>query len=116
MAFDKDCIFCLIAKGDIPSTKVYEDERCVAFRDINPQAPVHIVVIPKEHIVSCAEINDENADVVAHIFKAIAKIAKLEKLDSGFRVISNAGEDAGQTVNHLHFHILAGLKMKEGMM
>lgn len=108
-----DCIFCKIAEGVIPSTKVYEDETVLAFRDINPQAPVHILVIPKMHIGSAAEITDENAEAVAACFKVIAKIAKQEKLDNGFRVISNVGEDAGQTVKHLHFHILAGVNMGE---
>jgi len=108
-----DCIFCKIAEGVIPSAKVYEDETVLAFRDINPQAPVHILVIPKMHIGSAAEITDENAEAVAACFKVIAKIAKQEKLDNGFRVISNVGEDAGQTVKHLHFHILAGVNMGE---
>lgn len=108
-----DCLFCKIAAGEIPSTKVYEDETVLAFRDINPQAPVHILVIPKQHIASAAEITAENAGTVSDCFQAIAKIAKQEKLDSGFRVISNVGEDAGQTVKHLHFHILAGVKMSE---
>lgn len=108
-----DCIFCKIAAGVIPSTKVYEDETVLAFRDINPQAPVHILVIPKAHIASAAEVNEDNADAVAACFKVIAKIAKQEKLDNGFRVISNVGEDAGQTVKHLHFHILAGVNMGE---
>ena len=108
-----DCIFCKIAAGVIPSTKVYEDDRVLAFRDINPQAPVHILVIPKMHIESAAEITEENADVVAACFQVIAKIAKQENLERGFRIISNVGEDAGQTVKHLHFHILAGVNMGE---
>ncbi len=108
-----DCLFCKIAAGEIPSTKVYENEDVLAFRDINPQAPVHILVIPKQHIASAAEITEENADAVAACFKAISAIAKQEHLDNGFRVISNVGEDAGQTVKHLHFHILAGVKMGE---
>ena len=108
-----DGIFCKIAAGVIPSTKVYEDDVVLAFRDINPQAPVHILVIPKLHIASAAEVTEENADAVAACFKAISVIAKQEKLDNGFRVISNVGEDAGQTVKHLHFHILAGVQMGE---
>ncbi|MBQ3256259.1 MAG: histidine triad nucleotide-binding protein [Oscillospiraceae bacterium] len=108
-----DCIFCMIAEGKIPSVKVYETENVLAFRDINPQAPVHILVIPKMHIASAAEITEENAAVVADCFKTISVIAKQEKLDNGFRVISNVGEDAGQTVKHLHFHILAGVNMGE---
>ena len=108
-----DCIFCKIAAGVIPSTKVYEDDTVLAFRDINPQAPVHILVIPKQHIASAAEVTEENAAVVADCFKAISAIAKQENLESGFRIISNVGEDAGQTVKHLHFHILAGVNMGE---
>ena len=113
MAYDPNCLFCKIIKGDIPSNKVYEDEHCFAFRDIAPQAPTHILVVPKEHIASCAEVSEENAPLVGHIFAAIAKIAKQEGLTNGFRVISNAGADAGQTVPHLHFHILAGAPMGE---
>ena len=102
------CIFCMIAAGDIPSTKVYEDEKILAFRDIAPMAPTHILVIPKAHIGSVAEINAENADIVAHIFTVIPKIAEAEGLTNGYRVVSNCGPDAGQTVFHLHFHILGG--------
>lgn len=102
------CLFCKIVAGDIPSTKVYEDEKVLAFRDINPQAPTHILVIPKAHIASVAEIATENADVVAHIFTVIPQIAKAEGLVNGYRVVSNCGDDAGQTVHHLHFHILGG--------
>ena len=108
-----DCLFCKIAAGEIPSTKVYETENVLAFRDINPQAPVHILVIPKQHIASAAEVTEENAGVVADCFRAISEIARQEHLDNGFRVISNVGEDASQTVKHLHFHILAGVKMGE---
>lgn len=111
-----DCIFCKIIAGEIPSTKVYEDEKVFAFRDINPQAPVHILVIPKEHIVSAAAVNADNSQLVARCFEAISKIAVQEKLDGGFRVISNCGADAGQTVNHLHFHILAGKSMGEKLL
>ena len=103
-----DCIFCKIIKGDIPSTKVYEDELVYAFRDINPQAPTHILVIPKAHIESVNGISAENSNVVAHIFEVIPQIAKAEGLDGGYRVVSNCGSDAGQTVFHLHFHILGG--------
>ncbi|MCR5279648.1 MAG: histidine triad nucleotide-binding protein [Lachnospiraceae bacterium] len=110
-----DCIFCKIVKGDIPSAKVYEDDRCYAFRDINPQAPTHILVIPKKHIDSVAALKPEDEATVGHIFTVISKIAKDEHLDAGFRVISNSGADAGQTVNHLHFHILGGVKMGEGL-
>ena len=112
--FDDNCIFCKIIKGEIPSNKVYEDDQCYAFRDINPQAPTHILVVPKTHIQSAADINAENEAVVGHIFTAIAKIAQQEGLvENGFRVISNSGHDAGQTVPHLHFHILAGKNMGE---
>ena len=104
----ENCLFCKIVKGDIPSTKVYEDEKVLAFRDIAPQAPTHILVIPKTHIGSVAEINAENAPLVAHIFTVIPKIAEGEGLASGYRVVSNCGADAGQTVHHLHFHILGG--------
>ncbi len=103
-----DCLFCKIVAGEIPSTKVYEDETVLAFRDIAPQAPTHILVIPKAHIGSVAEITGENSAVVAHIFEVIPQIAKAENLDNGYRVVSNCGADAGQTVHHLHFHILGG--------
>ncbi len=109
-----DCLFCSIIKGDIPSTKVYEDELCLAFRDIAPQAPVHILIIPKAHIASANEITAENSAVVAHIFEVIPKIAEKEGFSS-YRLISNIGEDACQSVKHLHFHILAGRKMAEQM-
>lgn len=108
-----DCIFCKIADGEIPSTKVYEDDMVLAFKDINPQAPVHIVVIPKQHIASAFDINSSNSFVVAHIFEVISKLSKELGLDGGFRVINNCGEDGGQTVNHLHFHILGGEKLSE---
>ena len=103
----------MIAEGKIPSTKVYEDENVLAFRDINPQAPVHILVIPKQHIDSIGCVDETNSSVAAKCLEVIAKIAKQENLEKGFRVISNCGEDAGQTVKHLHFHILAGVKMGE---
>ena len=103
-----NCLFCKIIAGDIPSTKVYEDETVYAFRDIAPQAPTHILVIPKTHIDSCNGINAENSNVVAHIFEVIPQIAKAEGLANGYRVVSNCGADAGQTVQHLHFHILGG--------
>ena len=108
-----DCIFCMIINGDIPSTKVYEDEYVYAFRDINPQAPVHVLVVPKVHIRCTADIDESNSVYVAKAYEAIAKIAKVEGLDGGYRVICNCGDDAGQTVKHLHFHILGGVKMTE---
>ncbi len=103
-----DCIFCKIIAGDIPSAKVYEDELVYAFRDINPQAPTHILVIPKAHIPSVNHITGENSAVVSHIFQVIPQIAAAEGLTNGYRVVSNCGLDAGQTVHHLHFHILGG--------
>ncbi len=103
-----DCLFCKIANGDIPSTKVYEDDQILAFRDIAPQAPTHILVIPKAHISSVDGITEENSVVVSHIFSVIPKIAAAENLTGGYRVVSNCGPDAGQTVFHLHFHILGG--------
>ena len=102
------CLFCKIIAGDIPSTKVYEDEMVYAFRDINPQAPTHVLVVPKTHIDDCNGITAENSGVIAHIFEVIPQIAKAEGLEGGYRVVSNCGADAGQTVQHLHFHILGG--------
>lgn len=111
-----DCIFCKIAAGEIPSTKVYEDDKVLAFRDINPLAPVHILVIPKNHIESAAEITADNSAVVAHIFEVIANIAKEQGIDKdGFRVVSNCGENGCQSVKHLHFHILGGKKLDVAM-
>ncbi|MGN0680248.1 MAG: histidine triad nucleotide-binding protein [Oscillospiraceae bacterium] len=110
-----DCIFCKIIAGEIPSTKVYEDDDILAFRDINPQAPTHILVIPKQHIAGVHEVNAGNAAVVAKIFVKIAEIAKQEGLTNGYRVVSNVGEDGGQTVPHLHFHILGGKKLDVNM-
>ena len=103
-----DCLFCKIIAGEIPSAKVYEDELVYAFRDINPQAPTHVLVVPKPHISNCNAVNEENSAVVAHIFEVIPKIAAAEGLTGGYRVVSNCGADAGQTVQHLHFHILGG--------
>lgn len=103
-----DCLFCKIAAGEIPSNKIYEDEKVFAFYDIDPQAPVHFLVIPKEHIKSCDEITAENSEIVAHIFEVIAKIAKDLKLERGYRIINNCGVDGGQTVEHMHFHVLGG--------
>ncbi|MBQ8217730.1 MAG: histidine triad nucleotide-binding protein [Oscillospiraceae bacterium] len=110
---DANCIFCKIIDGAIPSTKVYEDDYVFAMRDINPQAPVHILVLPKEHICCADAIDESNSVYVARIFEAIAKIAKAEGLDNGYRVINNCGEDGGQTVMHLHYHILGGIKLSE---
>ena len=106
-----NCLFCKIISGDIPSTKVYEDETVYAFRDIAPQAPTHILVVPKAHIDSCGAITAENSAVVAHIFEVIPQIASAEGLVNGYRVATNTGADSGQTVPHLHFHILGGKAM-----
>ena len=106
-----DCLFCKIAAGQIPSTKVYEDDKILAFRDIAPMAPTHILVIPKTHIASVAEVTAENSDLVAHIFTVIPRIAQAEGLTGGYRVVSNCGPDAGQSVHHLHFHILGGKQL-----
>lgn len=103
-----DCLFCSIINGEIPSAKVYEDDTVFAFRDIEPQAPTHILIVPKEHIKSAAEINSENSGVIAHIFEVAAEIAKQEGLADGFRIVNNCGDSAGQTVKHLHFHLLGG--------
>ena len=107
----ENCLFCKIAGGIIPSTKVYEDESILAFRDIAPMAPTHILVIPKTHIPSVDGITAENSNLVAHIFEVIPAIAKAEGLEKGYRVISNCGEHAGQSVHHLHFHILGGKQL-----
>ncbi len=106
------CIFCEIIAGNIPSTKVYEDDNILAFKDIAPAAPVHIIVVPKEHIESANDITAENSKYVSAIFEKIPEIAKSQGIDS-YRIINNCGEDAGQTVKHLHFHIIGGMKMGE---
>ena len=103
-----DCLFCKIINGEIPSSKVYEDDTVFAFRDIEPQAPTHILIIPKQHIKSAAEIDESNSAVISHIFEVAAKIAKQEGLDDGFRIVNNCGDIAGQTVKHLHFHLMGG--------
>ena len=110
-----DCLFCSIIKGDIPSKKVYEDEKCYAFLDINPQAPIHFLVVPKEHIASANEINEDNAGVVAHIFSVIPGLAAALGLDDGYRIITNIGENGCQSVKHLHFHVLGGDKLSDTM-
>ena len=111
-----DCIFCKIIKGDIPSSKVYEDDKILCFKDIAPMAPVHLLVIPKEHIQSADFITDDNAGVVAYIFSKIPVIAKQVGIsESGYRVITNHGKDARQSVPHLHFHILAGKELPDNM-
>ena len=108
-----NCLFCKIIGGEIPSTKVYEDDYVFAFRDINPQAPVHILVVPKAHIACADKVDESNSLYVAKCFEAIAKIAKAEGLENGYRVINNCGADGGQTVMHLHFHLIGGVKLSE---
>lgn len=103
-----DCLFCKIINGEIPSTKVYEDDTVFAFKDIDPQAPVHILIIPKQHIVSAADVDKNNSAVVAHIFEVAAQIAKEQGLADGFRIVTNCGDSAGQSVKHLHFHLMGG--------
>jgi histidine triad (HIT) family protein len=110
-----NCLFCAIINGDIPSSKVYEDEKCYAFLDIAPQAPVHCLVVPKEHIASADEITEANSDAVAHIFTVIPKIAEKLGLTDGYRIVSNVGENGCQSVKHLHFHILGGEKLSDKM-
>ena len=102
-----DCLFCSIIKGDIPSTVVYETEDLVAIRDIAPQAPFHVIIIPKQHIPSPAHFTAENSDIAGKMILAAAEIAKQEKLGKGYRIVANCGEDGGQTVGHVHFHMLA---------
>ena len=104
----EDCLFCKIIGGEIPSSKVYEDDTVFAFRDIAPQAPTHILIVPKEHISSAAQIDSSNSAVVSHIFEVAAKLAKDEGLTDGFRIVNNCGDIAGQTVKHLHFHLMGG--------
>ena len=103
----KDCLFCKIVAGEIPSTKVYENDYVYAFLDIDPQAPFHAIVIPKEHIKSAAEIDGTNSHLIAKVFEAIGEIAKNENLEKGFRVVNNCGKQGGQTVDHIHFHLLS---------
>ena len=105
-----DCIFCKIANGEIPATKVYEDDLVVAFNDLEPQAPTHILVIPKAHISSAADVNEENSAVISRIFEVIAKLSKELGMTNGFRVVNNCGDSAGQTVKHIHFHVMSGRK------
>jgi len=110
-----NCVFCKIIRGEIPCQVLFEDDLIVVIYDIQPKAPVHFLVIPKNHISSCAEITEQNSSIVAHIFEVIAKLAKELKLDNGYRVITNVGTDGAQTVKHLHFHIMAGRQMSGEM-
>ena len=106
-----DCIFCKIISGEIPSSKVYEDEKVLAFKDINPMAPVHVLIIPKVHVEGVDKLTEENAPVVSHIMMVAKQLAEEYHLDNGYRIVSNVGEDGGQTVRHLHFHLLGGKKL-----
>ncbi|MBQ9483778.1 MAG: histidine triad nucleotide-binding protein [Ruminiclostridium sp.] len=110
-----DCIFCKIAAGEIPSTKVYEDDKLLAFKDINPQAPVHILIIPKQHFDSVNALDENSAPIVGDIMLVAKKLAAEFNLADGYRIITNIGENGGQTVKHLHFHILGGVKLPEKM-
>lgn len=110
-----DCIFCKIVDGSIPSNKVYEDEKILAFFDLEPQAPTHFLVIPKMHICCANEVDESNADVIAHIFTKIPQIAKSLGLDNGYRIVNNCGEDGCQSVHHMHFHVLGGKKLNSTM-
>lgn len=110
-----DCLFCKIIAGEIPGNKVYEDENVYAFRDIHPQAPVHVLIVPKRHIASADELTEETAHLAAEIFSAIPKIARICGLVNGYRVITNVGEDGCQSVRHMHFHLLGGAKLPETM-
>lgn len=107
-----DCIFCKIANGEIPGNKVYEDEDVIAFHDLDPQAPTHVLIIPRVHIGSAMEINQENSAIIGHIYEVAAKIAADLGLENGFRIVNNCGKEGGQTVNHIHFHLLGGRSMK----
>ena len=111
----ENCLFCKIIRGEIPSTKVYEDEHVYAFRDINPQAPVHVLIVPKQHMDNALAL-EEHPETAAQVFKAVAAIAKMEGVaENGFRVITNCGKDGAQSVNHLHFHLLGGTQLSEKM-
>ncbi|MBP3328517.1 MAG: histidine triad nucleotide-binding protein [Clostridia bacterium] len=103
-----DCLFCKIIAGEIPCSKVYEDDKVFAFNDIDPQAPVHVLIVPKEHIASADDVNETNSAVIAHIFEVAAKIAKEKGLADGYRIVNNCGDRAGQTVKHIHFHLMGG--------
>lgn len=110
-----DCIFCKIVDGSIPSKKVYEDDKILAFYDLEPQAPVHVLVIPKQHICCANVVDESNADVIAHIFTKIPEITKTLGLDNGYRIVNNCGDDGCQSVKHMHFHILGGKKLNGQM-
>lgn len=107
-----DCIFCKIAAKEVPSEIIYEDEKVLVFKDLEPKAPVHVLLIPKTHISSVMEINEENSEIISHIFKVIKKLSSKLNLQNGFRVINNCGKYGGQTVNHIHFHVLGGQQLE----
>ena len=111
----EDCVFCKIINRDIPSTRIYEDNRIIAIRDLKPQAPEHILFFPKAHIASADEIDESNSDLIAHIFSVIPEVAAQIGLKNGYRIVNNCGEDGCQTVRHLHFHLLGGKKLDEKM-
>jgi histidine triad (HIT) family protein len=106
-----DCLFCKIVSGSIPANRVYEDEHCIGFPDINPQAPTHLLIIPKKHISSLAKCTPEDTDLLGHLMASAAEIARSQNLDGGYRIVVNTGDDGGQTVNHLHLHLLGGRHM-----
>lgn len=107
-----DCIFCKIAAKEVPSEIIYEDEKVLVFKDLEPKAPIHVLVIPKTHISSIMEINEENSEIISHIFKVIKKLSSKLSLQNGFRIINNCGKYGGQTVNHIHFHVLGGQQLE----
>ena len=111
----EECVFCKIIERDIPSNRVYEDTRIIAIRDLHPQAPVHVLFIPKEHIACADDINEDNADIIAHIFTVIPKVAADLGLSNGYRIVNNCGEEGCQTVRHLHFHLLGGKQLGGAM-
>ncbi len=109
---NSDCLFCKILAGEIPANRAFEDEFCIAFPDINPQAPTHFLIVPKEHIASQAKAMAEHEPLLGHLLAAAANLARAQKLDKGYRVVINTGDDGGQTVHHLHVHLLGGRAMK----
>ncbi|MDD6051002.1 MAG: histidine triad nucleotide-binding protein [Clostridiales bacterium] len=111
----ENCLFCKIIHGEIPSARVYEDEKTYAFRDIAPMAPTHVLVVPKAHVSGMSGIDDADDATLAACLRAVKKVAELEQLDGGFRTVSNCGKDACQSVNHLHFHVLGGKQLSEKM-
>lgn len=109
--FLENCLFCKIIDGSIPSKIIYEDEKVLVFEDINPQAPVHLLIIPREHIASADDITEENSHIIGHIFQVIGRLAKELNLQKGYRIVNNCKEHGGQTVDHIHFHLLGGRQL-----